>query len=929
MEEGSAYAMKCPNCHADVPAGETFCSNCGASLAPAAVRIPIAVGAGTTPPAGRSSGTSGLLTPGAQLQNGRYVIEKVLGQGGMGAALLAKDTRIYDKLVVIKELITESVDPAERQEDIRNFEQEVKILVDLDHPLVTKVTDHFQEGSHYFMVQDYVAGENLEERIERIHQPMPEQEVLIYASQLLDILDYLEAHRPPIVHRDIKPANIIIGAKDKRAHLVDFGIARADVARHARRKQTSALGTPGYAPPEQYSGNADARSDLYALAATMHHLLTNRDPRNETPFAYPPVRSLNPSLSPDIERVLNRALDVDPNKRYQTAAAMKRIIDAILVQRFHMPSDTSSYLLGTSGPMTAQPVPAAGSRQPPQPWRGQPIPSHPVPPVSPVPPSPPPGRYTAPPAPGPRRGGRGWIAGSLLLLLVAALIAAALFVGPYLLPKGTPGTGGATVTPSTSPTTAPPATPISVTQVNGEPIGISDGSFAFDTNRKDGTFKAQAAERFRQGDKAAAVSLWNAAVGQDTNDAEALIYLEDQRVVNLPHITLVVATALSGDSDTVGVGRDDLQGAYIAQKEWNDGAKLPGGTNVRLLIASAGSQDTYATRVAQQIVQLAQSDTTFMGVMGWPYSTYSFNAIQVLNSARIPMVSQTASSDSLTGISPYFFRVAPTNQSQGIAGARYAEQTLHARNVALFVDNTDLYSQSLAQDFSQQFTAGGGTIVATETYTIGKPDTLTGTLQDAVSHHPDLIYFSGYASDVGVLLTDMLSSGTPASLQILGGDALYDLSGYPSSARPALDRLHFTTFFYPDEWAVQGLDSSPKKPTFFVEYPAAFDPHRQHQGSPYGYTRPTNDAALSYDALIVLLKAYTLAVTAGKTTVTPQDIQQGLAQISGANAVQGVSGQISFDARGNAVEKAVVILYFDSEGRVHMEPQVQGKFLVG
>jgi len=912
--------MQCPNCHADTPAGETFCSNCGAYLAPTPARVPLAVGAGATPAGGSSSGTSGLLTPGTWLQNGRYVIEKVLGQGGMGAALLAKDTRIYDKLVVIKELITESIDPAERQEDIRNFEQEVKTLVDLDHPSVPKVTDHFQEGAHYFMVQDYVAGENLEERMARTQQALPEREVLTYASQILDILAYLEVQRPPIIHRDIKPANIIIGAKDQRAHLVDFGIARADVARNARRKQTTALGTAGYAPPEQYQGNADTRSDLYALAATMHHLLTNRDPRNEPPFAYPAVRSLNPTLSPDIERVLNRALALDPNQRYQTAAAMRRMVDAILVQRFHLP--------GPPGPLAAQPVPAAGSRQPPQPWRGQPILSHPVPPVGAVPPSPPSGRYPAPPALRQQQGGRSWIAAGLLLLLVVILIAAALFVGPSLLPQRPIGTGGATAPPSASPTAPLARNPISVTQVHGEPIGISDGSFVFDTNRKDGTLKAQAAERFRQGDKAAAVSLWNTAVAQDSNDAEALIYLEDQRVVNLPHITLVVATALSGDSDTVGVGRDDLQGAYIAQKEFNDGAKLPGGTQIRLLIASAGSQATYATQVAQQVVQVAQVDKTFEGVMGWPYSTYSYNAIQVLTSAHIPLVSQTASSDALTGVSPYFFRVAPTNQSQGIAGAKYAEQTLHARNVALFVDNTDLYSQSLAQDFSQQFTADGGTIVATETYTIGKPETLTGTLQDAISHQPDLIYFSGYASDVGVLLTDLLSSGAPASLQVLGGDALYDLGGYPSSARPALDRLHFTTFFYPDEWAVQGLDSSPQKPAFFVEYPAAFDPHRQHQGSPYGYTRPTNDAALSYDALLVLLKAYALVTTAGKTTVTPQDIQQGLTQIHGANAVQGVSGQISFDVTGNAVEKAVVILYFDSEARIHMEPGVQGKFLV-
>jgi serine/threonine protein kinase/ABC-type branched-subunit amino acid transport system substrate-binding protein len=904
--------MQCPNCHMDNPAGESFCNNCGASLAPTVARTSIAVGAAISPSGVSGSGTSELLLPGAQLQHGRYVIEKVLGQGGMGAALLARDTRIYNKPVVIKELITESVDPAERQEDIRNFEQEVKTLVDLDHPSIPRVTDHFQEGSHYFMVQDYVAGENLQERMERMQQALPEWEVLSYASQLLDILIYLEGHTPPIIHRDIKPANIIIGTTDRRAHLVDFGIARADVARNARRKQTTALGTPGYAPPEQYQGNADDRSDLYALAATMHYLLTGRDPRNESPFDYPPVRMLNSRLSPDIERVLNRGLALNPDNRYQTATAMKRMVDAILAQQVNLPA----------APMAAQPT-VAGSRRPPQLWERQSPPGYPA---SSSPP--PPGRYSLPTAPAPRRGGKGWIATSFVLLLVVVLIAAAFLIGPPLLSQGWPGASSGTASPGASSTVPPARNPISVTTAHGELIGISDGSFAFDTNRKDGTLKVQAGERFRQDDKAAAVSLWNTAVEQDTNDAEALIYLEDQRVANLPHITFVVATALSGDSDTVGVGRDDLQGAYIVQKEFNDEAKLPGGTRVRLLIASAGSQDTYATQVAQQIVQLAQLDKTFEGVMGWPYSTYCYSAIQIFTSAHIPMVSQTASSDSLTGISPYFFRVAPTNQTQGVAGAKYAEQKLHARTVAIFYDPADLYSQSLAQDFSHQFTEDGGAVVATEAYTVGKSETLAALLQDALSHQPDLIYFSGYAIDVGTVLTDLLSSSAPASLQILGGDALYDLAGYPASARPALDRLHFTSFFYPDEWAVQGLDSSPGKPAFFVEYPAAFDPHQQHQGSPYGYTRPSNDAALSYDALLAQLKAYTLVVTAGVTTVTPQNLQQGLTQLQGTHAVQGISGQISFDAAGNAANKAIVLLYFDAQGRIHMEPGVQGTFLV-
>src|SRR5256885_11962767 len=147
---------------------------------------------------------------------------------------------------------------------------------------------------------------------------------------------------PPFVHRDIKPANIIVGSKDNRARLVDFGIARAQANKNARRKQTSALGTPGYAPPEQYQGNADGRSDMYALAATMHHLLTNRDPRDHAPFVYPSARSVNPKISPETEHVLERALKINPNERYQNAAAMRHDIEEILNRRYSSAGDTSN-----------------------------------------------------------------------------------------------------------------------------------------------------------------------------------------------------------------------------------------------------------------------------------------------------------------------------------------------------------------------------------------------------------------------------------------------------------------------------------------------------------------------------------------------------------------------------------------------------------
>jgi serine/threonine protein kinase/ABC-type branched-subunit amino acid transport system substrate-binding protein len=879
---------------------------------------------------------SSSLTPGSRLQGGRYIIKKVLGQGGTGAALLATDLRLDSKPVVIKELISDSTDPIKQQEDIKNFKREVALLAHLDHPLIPNVTDHFQEGTRYFMVQEHVDGENLEERMDRINQPMKERDALGYAWEVLDILDYLAQQTPPIVHRDIKPANIIIGARDKRAHLVDFGIARADTVKNAQRKQTAALGTPGYAPPEQYQGNADPRSDLYALGATLHHLLTNRDPRNYPPFAFPPVRTLNPQLSPEIERVLTRALNNDINQRYQSAAAMKKDIYDILLNRFGL-LGSPTYTLGTSGTMpTMGPTSAPTAPNPPiitnQPTVAQPSPLPLQQPITPLP-------AFAPPPPAPswspaqsvqqQRPGRGRIISiALLILLVLLLLAGTLAYAARSI-LHLPILGGGPVVTATSTPSLPNG--IGVTRApDGEYIGISNGTFAFDTNRPDGNLKRQAADRLKAGDINGAESLWQSGLAMDTNDAEALIYLEDQQVLasGNPYVTLVVGTMITGDN--VGVGRDDLQGAYVSQKQFNDGFKLPNNVQVLLLIANSGNVATYATTVAQQIVQVAQQDHSIVGVMGWPFSSRTVDVVGTLAKAHIPLVSQTASSDQLTGASPYFFRVAPSNKGQAIAGARYAEQVLHAHNVALFVDPADSYSSSLATDFSQQFVADGNQIVVTENYTVGSQGQgkLPTFLQDALSHNPDLIYFSGYSTDISVLLTNLPTTGPYANLQILGGDALYEVNGYSTSAHVNFTRLRFTAFAYPDEWDIAHLTA--QKPPFFADYINAFNPAGQQPGGKYGYTRPSNDVMLSYDATLALLTASKMALSAGGNgkSITPDQLRQALTQITGAQALQGVSGRIAFGPDGNPINKAFVILAVDTQGRIH-EVGLQGCFLVG
>ncbi len=927
--------MKCPNCGTINPAGETFCTNCGAFLnnpqtnsAPVAKNIANPVSAsgitGNTFGGSGNTGNSRVLTPNEKLQNGRYVIEKILGQGGMGAALLAKDTRVSNKLVVIKELISENTDPEKRKEDVRNFEREVETVASIDHPLVPNVTDYFQEGTRAFMVQEYVAGENLEDHMERINAPMPEREALAYMSQVLDILDNLSQQTPPIVHRDIKPANIIVGAKDKRAHLVDFGIARADENKNAKRKQTSALGTPGYAPPEQYQGNADARSDLYALAATIHHLVTNRDPRNYPPFAYPSARSLNPKLSPALDQVLTKALTIDVNKRYQTAAAMKRDVDNILARSFNTSGDTSSYVLGTSGPIATTPpivprpqptpYPQQAARPAAQPRQPQQAPRPVV-----APPQQQAGMYANRSVQQPHKNNNGLIRGLGLLLLALAVMALVFSVLPNLLRSSSTTTGTTGTTSSTTPTATmqtftPPTSGIGV-QTYGpknDSIGISDGSFAFDTSRDGGKYKTLAADAIKNNPGSAA-SLYRHAISLDSRDAESAIYLEDQRAVNSgKYVTFVVATMLS--SDNIGVGRDDLQGAYIAQKEYDDNAKLNGGMMVRLLVASSGSSASYANLVAQQIVQLSKLDKTFAGVMGWPFSTRTEAALQTLKKASIPMVSQSSSADSLSGSSPYFFRVAPPNRVQGIQGAKYAETKLGAKKVVVFSDPSDAYSQSLADDFTQQFQSDGNKVLKTEQYTVGKTDNFQSLLNDALGQNPDLIYFSGYAADVSALVTNL---PTDSKTIILGGDALYQLSGYNGQSKAGFAHLKFSAFFYPDTWIIIGLSNSPLKPKFFDEYTAAF----KGSGSGYGYDRADSDNALSYDGMLALLNAYNIAAPSGGN-ITSDQLKVGLTK----TAFQGVSGQVKFDSNGDPVDKSIVILQVDSLGRIGLDKQF-GKFL--
>ena len=264
-----------------------------------------------------------MLAPGTLLQ-GRYRIVRTLGVGGMGAVYLAHDTRLANRAVAVKEMVPDpTASPAEQAQAQQQFQQEASMLASLDHPNLPRVYDYFTEGGKHYLVMDYIEGETLEDILTRTSGFLPESQVLNWATQLCDVLTYLHSRYPPVIFRDLKPGNIMLD-RSGTVKLIDFGIAR--LFKPGKPTDTVVFGTAGYAPPEQYGrGQTDARSDIYALGATLHHLLTKHDPA-QTPFSFPPVRSLNPSVSPHVEAAIMKALAQDRSHRFQTASEMKQAI---------------------------------------------------------------------------------------------------------------------------------------------------------------------------------------------------------------------------------------------------------------------------------------------------------------------------------------------------------------------------------------------------------------------------------------------------------------------------------------------------------------------------------------------------------------------------------------------------------------------------
>ncbi len=257
-----------------------------------------------------------------EIIDGKYEVLREVGRGGMSVVYLAMDKRL-NKQWAIKEFRKDK-DDVSKQVALKALLDEANLMKKLDHPTLPRIVDIIDNNQNVYVIMDYIEGESLNKVLDA-YGAQPQEAVIEWAKQLSDVLDYLHTQNPPVIYRDMKPANIML-KPDGTVRLIDFGIARE--YKEGKEGDTEAIGTRGYAAPEQFGGRGqtDARTDIYSLGVTLYHLVTGKNPA-EPPYEIYPIRHWDPTFSSGLEWLIQKCTQLNPGDRYQSCAEVTYVLD--------------------------------------------------------------------------------------------------------------------------------------------------------------------------------------------------------------------------------------------------------------------------------------------------------------------------------------------------------------------------------------------------------------------------------------------------------------------------------------------------------------------------------------------------------------------------------------------------------------------------
>ncbi|MEO7020901.1 MAG: ABC transporter substrate-binding protein [Ktedonobacteraceae bacterium] len=818
------------------------------------------------------------------IHQGRYrlVDQLVLpdNQQGQGTAWLALDTTAGSTQVVVREVLT----PGGDQENTAHLVRMIAMHLSeaSQHTGFAKVRDVFNEQSHYFIVLQHIEGESLASLLRRQGGALSERTVAEYGRQLCEMLTVLSRQQPPLAHGAINPETVVVSPDRSRVHLIHLPL-------FPPKESANVSSIASYKAPEQARSVADPASDLYSVAATMHHAVTGFDPRERIAFFYPPVRRLNPTVSQQMETILAQELRLSGPQRYARATDMQKDLMALLATK--QPEIEKKSVFVPTDPLKSDILQIRQRNR----------------------------RH--------RRVRLGIFSVACLLLLAGVLFYS------YVLPSLKIVSNSPTPTPNVTATTQAMSNVLNAEWQTEAPLyqtkqlGLSDGRYVFDTyvgrpSAASINAKKQAAQALLNNNMSNALNDYQEAVTYDRTDAEAQIYYEDLQIETqkVPFVTIVLGLPLDASPAHLAISRPDLQAAYEFQYRVNTqaGNGLPGGVKLRILIGNSGLDNSDVATIAKYIANRVQlgNPEHIIAVVGWPTSGESSNANSELAAVKIPLITQTASSTTLDGISPYFFRVNPNDNAQGFAEGQYAYNVLKARNVLVLRDAGDTYSQSLANIFTTSFEQLGGKVVdhpadyfTEHTTTVEQYE--QAAVHDAAKNRVDLIFLPGFDDDAVRLahaLGQMVNIYPTAfsKVKILGGDG-FDTglilgNGIGPDAQLAknfpqdMQRLVFTSFANRTEWGSS-------QPVFWMNWQKLYGTYSADNPD---VPLPINTAIMTSDAFGVI--GYSMQWVNG--SLTGASLRLALAGIGKqtTSAFHGLSGPISFGNDGNPLKKSVLLL---------------------
>ena len=827
------------------------------------------------------------LGPGTLLKGGRYrLLQRLhptgsaLPQGNEPPPMIASDTELPGERVLIQELVL----PGVRPENVENARRLVaRRLDDLTQTSgLAKLLDHFTERRRHFLVFEMPSGELLVDRLQRVHGPVEETVAIGYAMQILDVLAGLEAHQPPFIHGNIGPANVVLRPSGQVV-LVGCSpllLLYAD----GNVPHGPASGIPGYAAPEQARGQATTRSDMYAVCAVLHHLVTGVAPSPRATSVHPPARQLNPQVSLELEEVLGRGLRPSATQRFAGARDLRLALAPLASGRrvTHVPDD-----LLDDGSKNLIPVRDAR------------------------------GRLVLPKA---NPGQRPLVVIGALVMLIVVLGGGVLFAVSPNLSKG--------AQPAQTPN---PYVPL----YQSKEIALSGGEFIFDTNRVNNDSKQAGAQKLLNGDISGALSAFQRAVSADQSDAEAAIYEADTEITRAhqQYVTVVVGVAFA-DADAIGQARSELQGVFLSQQAINRLNLMPNGVKMRVLILNSGQSPDDATTAADLLLQEIQTQNAqhLVGIIGWPEARQTRLAVSALQPSGLAILSPTATDDNLGGTAGHFFAMTPSDSRQATALADSAIDNIGAQRVLVLEDPQDFVGSAAAHSFVteiQNRAANGASVVLHQAvYSTGQNTGFDQIVHVARAEGDRLIYMDGSPADTLNLAVSVYNlnqtqglTGSPLALSVLAGSRGFSpaLYGVGSTDNPtvgvaranpgALTTLYLTSLA--DAGEPNALELPADQGTLFDEdYLGQFGANAE----PFGIGGPDATSILSYDAARVLLQASAKSFGKGTSGAMvfpdPTGVRDQLLQFDSAHPYLGVGGAIAFTITGSEPVKAFPILQF-------------------